>query len=141
MKRRTVLLAIATGLAGCTSFGSSEEATPGGDQPLVAAGAADYPHAIRVDNPLDRSIELTLSVEQDGATMYEGQYEVGAGAERTLAGFTKETFPTERRYVTVTAETADGLVGSVGVSVTDCLGNVIVTFDEGGAPRITYSIC
>lgn len=141
VKRRTVLVATAATLAGCATFGPSDGDAPGGEPPLVQAGSADYPHAIRVDNSLDRPVAITLTVEHDESTMYEGRHEMDAGVEAVVAGFTRETFPADRQYVTVTATTADGLAGSVGVSVTDCLGNVVVTFTEDGAPWLTYSIC
>lgn len=141
MKRRTVLVGLAAALPGCASLDLGSRDTSEDDQPLVRAGAVDYAHDIRVDNSLDRRVSIGLSVEQDGSTLYEGHHEVEPGVETAVAGFTRESFPSDRQYVIVRAETDGGEAASVGVSVTDCLGNVVVAFDEDGAPWLTYSIC
>lgn len=141
MQRRTVLAGIAAVLGGCTSLGLSSRETPGSDAPPVQGGSADYPHELRVENPLDRAVTLDVTVERDDSTLYEGSHEVMAGAETTVAGFTRASFPAERRYVTVRVTTPGNETASVGVSVTDCLGDVVVTFADDGTPQMTYSVC
>lgn len=59
----------------------------------------------------------------------------------TVAWFTEEAFPPERRYVTFRASTAPDETASVGVSVTDCPGDVFVSIADEAAPRVTYSTC
>lgn len=141
MKRRTVLVGVAAALGGCTSVDWPDVDPPGDDRPLVSASPGDYPHVVRADNSLDRAVSITLTVREGDSTMYEGRHEVGAENAGVLVGFTRETFPPERQYVTVTATTDDGGTASVGVSITACLGNVVVTFTDDGEPSITYSIC
>ena len=141
MQRRTVLAGVLATLGGCASIDLSGEETPGSDAPPVQAGPAEYPHAIIVENGLDRAVTLDLRVEREGSTIYDRSHEVRSSAEETVAGFTRVAFPPDRRYVTVRAATADGGSASVGVSVTDCLGDVVVSVSAGSGPRLTYSVC
>ena len=141
MQRRTVLAGVLAALGGCASIDLSGEETPGSDAPPVQAGPAEYPHAIIVENRLDRAVTVNLRVERDGTTIYDRSHEVRSGAEKTVAGFSRVAFQPDRRYVTVRAATPDGGSASVGVSVTDCLGDVVVTLKPGGTPKVTYSVC
>lgn len=141
VQRRTVLAGISAALGGCSSLGLAGRETPGSDAPPVQGGAADYPHAVRVENARDREVTLEVVVERDDTTLYQGTHQVMAGAGTTIAGFTRSTFPSDRQYVTVTARTASNQTASVGVSVTDCLGDVVISLSEDGELGMTYSAC
>ena len=146
MNRRIYLTAVGTSvasLAGCAGPGDSGRATTAApvDTGLVASHPGPYPHDIRVENTRGRPVQLTLTVERDDALLYRKTHEVTPGSDAVIAGFVRETLPPDERTVRITVETADGATQHVEVSITDCLGNVVVFFDESGDLQLTYSIC
>lgn len=141
MNRRSVLVAAALTLPGCSTLAWSETATPPPDDEPVVAGSGDFPHEIRVVNARERAASVTVSVERANAIIYEATHQVRAETTETVAGFTRTRFAPEHRYVTVEATTPGGGSASVGVSVTECLGDVVIRIAGGGSVDMSYSIC
>lgn len=141
VQRRTVLAGALAVLAGCTSVDREGTETPNDGYVPVRGEPGEYPHEILAENESDQPVALTLVVRRGGASLYSGTHEVDRGSRTVIGGFTVEAFPPERQYVTVTATTADGESASAGVSVSECLGDVVVSLAESGAVSVTYSTC
>jgi len=140
-RRSVVALALAAVLvtSGCAGFSSSPRTTTPPDT-IVVAGSGDYPHEIRVSNARDEAITLTVLVERD-ETLYRADHTVAANSDSVVAGFSVESLPENSRLVTVTARDERDNSTSVEVSISGCLGDVVIIVGQDGTLDSTYSIC
>lgn len=134
-----VALLLAATLSGCTAF-TDTEPTPTQPETLVVAGSGDYPHEIRVSNARDRDVSITIFVEH-GDTRYRADHTVAAMTDQVVAGFTVESLPEDSRSVTVRARDVSGNTTSETVSMSDCLGDIVIIVGQDGRLDSTYSIC
>ena len=144
MNRRTFLAGAVGGavtLSGCTTFTGSNSTPTTVSGPLVSADGGAAPHAITVDNSLDRDVTLELVVERAGEAVYNDTTTVPAGTKRIVAGITVETLPADARSLTVRASNAEDGQASVDVSVSRCLGDVVFFYRGDGTLDSTYSTC
>lgn len=161
MERRGLLTAIGSvgvgGLTGCLSEGeraapdstttssppsqSPTAGRPSETDPLVVSEAGDYPHAIRVENTLERDVTLNITVSRGGTQKYKESHTVAAQTDEVVAGLTEKSLPEDSRSVTVTATDSNDRSANVEVSVSDCLGNIVFFYGEDGALESTYSLC
>lgn len=150
--RRFIVAAVGGGIAlsGCLSNRESASpsdssgtkttpASPTETDSLVVAGDGDYPHPIRVDNTLNRTLTLTVGVERDGETVYQGEHTVDAQTDTVVAGLTKSSLPEGSRSVTVVASEASGETTSVTLPVSESLWHIRIYFESDGALTSTYA--
>lgn len=144
MNRRTLLAGFVGGavaLSGCTTFTGSRSTPTTVSGPLVTADGGAAPHAITVDNSLDRDVTLTVVVAREGEAVYNDTTTVTAGTKRIVAGITVATLPADARSMTVRADDDEDGQATVEVSVSDCLGDVVFFYRDDGTLDSTYSTC
>lgn len=134
-----VALLLVVTLGGCSTL-TDTSPTPTPPDEIVVAGSGDYPHEIRVSNARDRAVSLTISVER-GETLYRADHTVAAKGDSVVAGFPVESLPEDSRLVTVRARDETGNSTSVQISISDCLGDVVIIVGQDGSLDSTYSIC
>lgn len=138
-----------TALSGCINQGnqspsdSSETETsassPTETTALVVTGDGDYPHPIRVENTLNRSVSLIISVERDGMTVYQDEHTVDSQSEKVVASITKSSLPENSRSVTVTASEAKGRTTSVTVPISASVWYIRLYYGSNETLQSTYA--
>lgn len=126
-------------VSGCSALSDSSPTSTPPDE-FVVAGSGEYPHEIQVSNARDEEITLTILVERE-ETVYRADHTVAANGDSTVGGFTVESLPADSRLVTVTARDARGNSTSVEVSISGCLGDVVIIVGKDGTLDSTYSTC
>jgi hypothetical protein len=107
---------------------------------ILESGPGEYPHPITVDNTLQRTRRVTITVERNGTVLYREAHDVPAQTERIVAGFTRETLQ-RNQSVSLTVETADGQKKTTSLEISACLGEIQIFFDQSETIRLTYAIC
>jgi hypothetical protein len=156
MKRREfIVAAVAGGTALCGCIGNKESAlmpsssdspgtkttpsSPTETDSLVVAGDGEYPHPIRVDNALARTVTLTLRVEHDGEQVYVGKHTVDSQTNTVVAGITKPSLQENSQSLTVVASETSGDTTSVTFPVSESLWHIRIYFGADGALNSTYA--
>jgi hypothetical protein len=84
-------------------------------------------------------VTLTVGVERDGETVYQGEHTVNAQTDTVVAGLTKSSLPEGSRSVTVVASEASGETTSVTLPVPESLWHIRVYFESDGTLTSTYA--
>jgi hypothetical protein len=154
-RRRFIVTAVGTGpaLSGCINRGQSSSAhspsdssetktsssSPTETTSLVVAGDGNYPHPIRVENTLNRSVSLTIRAERDGMTVYQDEHTIDSESESVVASITKSSLPEDSRSVTVVASEANGQTTSVTVPISTSVWYIRIYYGSNETLRSTYA--
>lgn len=129
----TVALAAVLLLAGCLGgLGPDTPTTTTDDDRQLA-------HEVRIENHLNESRTVTVTISQAGEVVDEGTYEVEPGFDVVAYGWEERTLDGNDTFV-VRMQPEGGDAEQVVFTVDDCHGDVFGYFDEEGF-GLTYSVC